>query len=184
MSPKKRRAAGVQGLHPSEQKELLTRLAKRRGAVGEAFREELERIVAKVDPDDVAGEVQVTLELIDVDTILDRAGEDRYGYTAPHEAAAEVLGEALDPYLERMRWYHASGRLEAYDAYTIGILRGLYDFEHECEAAWPEWAPDDVRETFSQVLDEWKRRRKGAIEQAMMRDRLAEGCPGWERGLV
>ena len=179
MSPQKRRPARVGDLRPSEQATLLERLAKRRDAVGQAVRDEIERLVAAVDPDEVAGEVQVDLELIAVETILDRAGEDRHGYTAPHDAAWEVLEETLEPYRERLDWYRAAGRLDAYDAYALGVLQGLYDFHHESDAEWKVWAPDDAAEAFARVFDAWKRHRRGATERQAMAERLAERCPGW-----
>ncbi|MFU8888609.1 MAG: hypothetical protein ACNA8N_08430 [Trueperaceae bacterium] len=183
MSPKKRRPARVHQLRASEQASLLERLAMREDVVGEVVREEIERLVANVDPEEVAGDVQAVLELLDVDAIMDRAGEDRYGYTGPQEAAWEALEDALAPYRERLNWYHTAGRPELYDAYALGVLRGLYDFHHESDAEWTALAPDDAGEAFAWVLDEWKRRRRGTAERQAMRDQLAEHCPGWEQGL-
>jgi hypothetical protein len=184
MSPKKRRAPRVDDLRPSEQATLLTTLAQRTDAVGKAVREEMERLLATVDPEAVAGEVQLDLELIDADAIAARSGEDRYGYTAPYDAAWQVLEETLEPHVERMTWYHAAGREEAFDAYALGVLKGLYDFHHESEAEWTDLAPDDAVEAYRWVLDEWKRRRTGDEDRQAMRDRLATWCPTWERGLV
>ena len=181
---KKRKASSVNDLRPVEQAVVLETLAARNDAVGEAVREEIERLLAAVDPESIAGEVQVDLELIDTDTIEDRSGTDRYGYTAPDEAAWEVLEEALASYLERMKWYHSAGRDGACDAYAFGVLRGLFVFHHESEAEWTELAPDDVREMFGSVLREWQRLRKGTAERDAMRDQLATWCPGWERDVT
>lgn len=181
MSPRRRRAALVTDLRPSEQAALLARLAQRRDAVGEAVRDEIERLVAVVDPDEIAADVQLTLEFLDVETLWARAGEHRHGYTAPHEAAWEALEEALAPFVGRLGWYHAAGRLDAYDDYALGVLRGLYDFHHDSDTEWKAWAPDDPREAFGQVLDTWERHRDGPTERQAMRVRLATWCPGWER---
>ncbi len=184
MSRKKRHAPSVNDLRPFEQTAVLTTLAQRNDAVGEAVRKEIERHLATVDPESVAGEVQLDLELIDVDTIEARSGADRYGYTAPEEAAWEVLEQTLEPYLERMQWYHGAGRDEACDAYALGVLRGLYDFHHDNEAERNELSPDDAREMFGGVLRAWQRRRKGTAERQAMRDQLATWCPGWERDVT
>jgi hypothetical protein len=181
---KKRKASSVNDLRPVEQTMVLETLAARNDAVGEAVREEIERLLPAVDPESVAGEVQIDLEFIDLDTIEARAGDDRYGYTPPDEAAWQVLEETLEPYLARMEWYHSAGRDEACDAYALGVLRGLFDFHHDSEAEWKELVPDDVREMFGSVLREWQRRRKGAAERDAMRDRLATWCPGWERDVT
>ncbi len=109
MSRKKRHAPSVNDVRPFEQTAVLTTLAQRKDAVGETVLKEIERHLASVDPESVAGEVQLDLELIDVDTIEAPSGADRYGYTAPEEAAWKVLEQTLEPYLERMQWYHAAG---------------------------------------------------------------------------
>jgi len=181
MSKKRRRAPGVSDLRPSEQAAVLTTLARRRDAVGEAVREEIERRLAGVDPEAIASEVQFDLEHIDVDAIFARSGRHRYGYTAPYEAAWQVLEETLEPHLERLRWYHDAGRDEACDAYALGVLRGIYDFDHDSDAEWTTWSPDDAREAFGWVVGAWQERRKGSAIRQAMRDRLATWCPGWER---
>jgi len=183
MSPKKRRPARVSDLRPSEQATLLERLATRKDAVGDAVRDEIERLVAAVDPDEVAGDVQFDLELLDVESLWARSGRHRYGYTDPQEAAWEMLENALAPHRERLNWYRAAGRPEAYDAYALGVLQGLYDFHHESDAEWKAWAPDDAGEAFAWVLDEWKRHRRGDAERQAMWDQLAERCPGWGQRL-
>ncbi len=127
MSGKKRHAPSVDDLRPFEQAEVLRTLAQRADTVGEAAREEIERHLANVDPESVAGEVQFALERIDVDTIAARSGRHRHGYTAPEEASWQVLEETLEPHLERMKWYHGAGRDEECDAYALGVLRGIYD---------------------------------------------------------
>lgn len=123
MSQKARRAPRVEDLRPHELTILLTRLARRNGAVGSAVREEIERLVASVDAEQVAGDVAMDLAGIDDDEITHRSGDDRYGYTAPYDAASEVLEETMRPYVERLGWYHDAGRLEACDAYALGVLR-------------------------------------------------------------
>ncbi len=181
MSRKNRHTPNVTDLRPFEQTAVLTTLAQRADAVGEAVLEEIERLLTNVDPDGVACEVQLDVELIDIETIAARSGRHRYGYTAPAEAAWQVLEETLEPYFERMKWYHAAGRDEACDAYALGVLRGLYDFHHDSEAEWKEQSPDDAREMFGWVLQAWEERRKGTAERQAMRDQLATSCPRWKR---
>jgi hypothetical protein len=181
MSPKKRRAPRVEDLRPHERSMVLTLLAQRKDAVGKAVRDEIERFIASVDVEAVAGDVVSDLDAIDEDAIAARSGEDRYGYTAPYDAVWEVLEETLEPHVERLCWYHDAGRHEACDPYALGVLRGLYDFHREGDATWMEVAPDDLREIFAWVLREWQKRRTGAAERQAMRDHLATWCPGWER---
>jgi hypothetical protein len=181
MSRKMRHPPEVTHLRPFEQTEVLTTLAGRDDAVGEAVRKEIERVLANVDPDGIAGEVQRNLEFIAVETIAARSGRHRCGYTEPEEAAWQVLEEALEPHLERMKWYHGVGQDDACDAYALGVLRGLYDFHHEGDAEWKQLSPDNAREMFGWVLNEWEDRRQGTTERRAMRDRLGSYCPRWER---
>ena len=180
MSPKKRRAPSVEDLRPHERSMVLTRLAQRTDAVGKAVRDEIERLVVRVDVEAVAAEVEVDLELIDEDEIAERSGSDRYGYTAPYDAVSEVLEATLQPYVDRLAWFFDAGRHDGCDAYALGVLRGLYDFHHTGDATWKELAPDDVRELFAWVAREWQERRTGAAERQAMRDHLATWCAGWE----
>ena len=181
MSKKRRRAPGVSDLRPSEQAAVLTTVARRRDAVGEAVREAIERRLAGVDTEAIASEVQFDLEHIAVDAIAARSGSDRYGYTAPYEAAWQVLEMTLEPHVERLRRHHAAGRDEACDAYALGVLRGIYDFDHDSDAEWKAWSPDDAREAFGWVLRAWQKHREGSAVRQAMRDQLANWCPGWQR---
>ena len=181
MSSKKPRAPRVEDLRPHEHMAVLTRLAQRNDAVGKAVREEIERLIAGVDVEAVAAEVEMDLAGIDEDEIAARSGEDRYGYTAPYEAAWQVLEETLQPHVERLSWFYDAGRHDACDAYALGVLRGIYDFHLEGDAPWKESAPDDLRELFGWVLREWQGRRTGVAERQTMRDHLATWCPTWER---
>jgi hypothetical protein len=139
-------------LRPHERSMVLTRLAQRADAVGEAVRHEIERLVVSVDVEAVAAEVEVDLDLIHEDVLAARSGSDRYGYTAPHEAVWEVLEETLQRHVERLSWFYDAGRHEACDAYALGVLRGLYAFHHAGDATWKELAPDDLRELFAWVV--------------------------------
>ena len=179
---RKRTPPSVDDLRPLEQAAVLTALARRGDAVGDAVRAEIARHLERVDPELVADEVRFDLEHIDVETIAARSGSDEYGYTAPYEAAWQVLEETLEPHLERLKWYHDAGRVEACDAYALGVLRGIYDFHHGSDVEWTSWSPDDVGEAFDWILGAWQNLRKVAAARHAMRDGLATFCPGWERG--
>ena len=95
-----------------------------------------------------------------------------------------MLEETLEPYLERMKWYHAAGRDEACDAYALGVLRGLYDFHHDSEAEWKQHWPDHAREMYGWVLDAWEECRKDTAERQAMLGQLATSCPRWKRDVT
>ena len=178
-----RKPSSVNDLRPLEQAAVLTALARRADAVGDAVRAEIERHLERVDPELVAGEVRFDLEHIDVETIAARSGSDgEYGYTAPYEAAWQVREEALEPYPERLKCYHGAGRVETCDASALGVLRGLTSFRHSSDVERASWSPDGVGEAFVWILGEWQRLRAGAAARQAMRDGLATFCPGWERG--
>ncbi len=169
----------VEDLRPEEAASVLRRLLDEGGVVADAVRLEMVRVLTHVEPDDVAAEVQTDLELLEVEELWDRSGKTRHGYTHPADMAWQMIEEVLTPYLKRMKQYQEVGLAEERDRYVLGVLQGIYAFEHETQTDFQEWAPDDTGEAFRWILDEWKKTRKGKRARQQMHEALAERCPEW-----
>jgi hypothetical protein len=83
-------------------------------------------IVAHVDAEAVAEDVEETVLGLDLDDLEARAGRKSWGYVEPTEAAWELLGEAVDPFVDEMKRHIRLGFEAAAIATCAGIVLGLY----------------------------------------------------------
>ncbi len=95
-----------------------------------------------IDPDDVAAEVLQELDFLEVEDVWDQAGASRDGYRETGEVADEMIGNALEPYREDLSRYQRLDMLEEATCICMGIISGLYLFEHESSSAFKDWAAD------------------------------------------
>ena len=181
MPPEKRsrRRALIDSLTANDALAVLAQLSRAGGKIGEAVNLAITEYLQAVDCDEIARDVLYALEAIAVEDVWDRSGRTRHGYTDPGQAAVDVFEEALEPFVAKMREYL---KLEMYpqaDEYCMGLLQGIYDFEHSSESGYKDWAVDVAGESFGWVRKVWMdgRRDPGAHER--MGVRVASGCPKW-----
>jgi hypothetical protein len=135
--------------------------------------------VSDVDVEAVAGEIEQAVLDLDLDDLNARAGRTRRGYVEPTEAAWELLGEALDPFLSEMKRRMALGFEAAAVATCQGIVLGLYRCRDEGVDRLLGWAEDFPAETAGQAVEmlasESAGRRRGGwqLPQAFV-DRVPE----------
>ena len=120
--------------------ELLLRSTPRVATDAEHIAREL---LADTSIETVAEEVEWGLRAREADELQGRAGRHRYGYVEPTEAAWEILGEALDPYLKDVeRLLRLRMRNAAQDT-ALGIVAGLYRCRDVDDSELLlSWAPD------------------------------------------
>ena len=177
MSRKKRRL-NVEDLSTREMTDILRRLLGKKGEVADVVRAEMERCFTEVAPDAVAADVHVELERLDVEELWNRSGRSRYGYTHPAEAAWEMIEEVLEPHIDRIRDYHETGKKKECDRYTLGVLKGIYDFDKKSRTEFKsQTSPDDPMEGFCIVLEKWKELRPEKDACGWMQQMLEESCP-------
>jgi hypothetical protein len=111
------------------------------------------------------------LDLDDLD-----AGARPGGYVEPSEAAWEVVGKALKPYLDdlerRITLRHED---EAFEV-CKGIVAGLYRAERS-GFELQEYAEDCPSEIAGQAVDMWRRRRRDRVFSRTFVERFA---PEWK----
>ncbi|MFN2537304.1 MAG: hypothetical protein ABR549_04020 [Mycobacteriales bacterium] len=91
--------------------------------------------LATEDADSVARDVEVALRGLDTAHVAYRAGRVYgRGYIHENEAAAELLEEALEPYLSDVTRRAGLGLTEAAGAIGLGLLQGLA----RCESKVPD----------------------------------------------
>jgi len=108
------------------------------GRIAEIATEQL----MEIDPDDVAAAVLQELDFLEVEDVWDQAGASRDGYRETGEVADEMIGNALEPYREDLSRYQKLDMLEEATCVCMGIISGLYLFEHESSSEFKNWAAD------------------------------------------
>lgn len=144
-------------LKPEEAAEILRRLlAARPDLAGEA-EQTARAFLEEVAFEEVADEVEDIVAALDPDDFYGRAGRHDWGYVEPWEAAWQMVEEAVEPFVEdmkrRMRLGHETEALEV----CKGVLLGLYRAERGGDERVVDWAPDAPGEAAADALNTWLR---------------------------
>jgi hypothetical protein len=108
--------------------------------------------IADVDAGAVADEVEQAVLDLEADELDSRAGRTRDGYVEPTDAAWELLGEALDPFLEEMKRHIELGFEAAATETCAGIVLGLYRCRDKGSDRLLGWAEDFPAETAGEAV--------------------------------
>lgn len=162
----------LNALTAAEKGELLDA----RPAVREQAEELAVRRLSRVDPAGVADDVESTLRSADIDELNGRAGyHPGIGYVHPVEAAAQILDELLQPYLDDLRRHADLGMTAAAVDLAVGILHGLHRCRDGSSESLLEYSPDYADERAAQVV-----RQCSAVGVELPVDDLADVLSGWE----
>lgn len=108
-----------------------------------------------VDPDDVAAAVFQELDFLEVEDVWDQAGASRDGYRETGEVADEMIDNALESHMEELSRYQRLNMLEEATYICMGIISGLYMFEHESSSEFKDWAVDLPASYAEGALRKW-----------------------------
>ena len=122
------------------------------------------------------------MRAVDVDALSGRAGRHSWGYVEPDQAALDLLGEAVDPFLEDMKDKLGLGLQAEGLEICKGIVLGLYRV-HKRGGELLQYAPEFPEEHAGWVVDIW--RAGGDEEKAVRRTRpLAGKVPAFPKDFV
>jgi hypothetical protein len=158
---------------------ILKVLADRDDGVTQEIEAIARELFSHVTIDDVAANVQMELESLDVEYVWDRAGSKRGGYVDPGDAGWEMFEEALKPFQDEELKYRKLSMQKEAELTCLGILKGIYDFHEESSTEYKQWAVDAPGEYFAMILGDWKRLFKGRLPFQRMRGFLETHCPDW-----
>jgi len=137
-----------------------------------------------VDWEEVAFELYEELEFLEVEEVWDQAGPTRHGYVDPGEAADEMVDEIVEPYLEEPKKLQALGMSAQANRMCMGLLLGLYKFEHESTSKFKDWAGDAPIVFAETVVDAWKTGAPSRADVAAVKAFIEEELGGWGARLV
>ena len=138
--------------------EVVKRLSEKGGEIREVVLLEVKNLLMAVDEDETADEVFCVLDSIDVQDCWDRSGSSRHGYTEPSEAAVELVEEELQPFYDQAKRYRELVMAEQETTYSMGVILGIYRYEHEFKSEFRKWCADVPLECAAYVLDTWRER--------------------------
>jgi hypothetical protein len=164
--------------------EVVKRLSEKGGKIREAVLAEAKNLLTAVDVDETADEVFCVLDSIDVQDCWDRSGKSRYGYTEPSEAAVELVEEELQPFYDQPARYQELGMAEQETTYSMGVILGLYRYEHESKSEFRKWAEDVPIECAGYLLNKWRERNQGIAPAQAMDEFIQHRCPEWAKYLI
>jgi hypothetical protein len=164
--------------------QVIKRLSEKGGKIGKAVLAEARNLLMAVDLDETADEVFSVLESIDVQDCWARSGKSRYGYTEPSEAAVEIVEEELQPFYDQAKRYRELGMAEQETIYCMGVILGIYRYEHESKSAFREWCEDVPIECAGYLLDTWRKRNRGTAAAQAMKEFIQRRCPKWAKYLI
>ncbi len=142
------------------------------------------KLLSNGDADKIADEVYCELDGIDVEELWDRSGPSRHGYSSPEEMAVEMLEELLQRYIDRVKKYHEIGMAQQSREYCMGVLQGIYEFDHRSKSQFKEWAMDVPSECFGALLSDWRRGCSQKDDLVKMNKFISKNCPEWARWAV
>jgi hypothetical protein len=164
--------------------EVVKRLSEKGGEIGEAVLAEAKSLLMGVDVDETADEVFCVLDSIDVQDCWARSGRSRYGYTEPGEAAVELVEEELQPFYDQAKRYQELGMAEQETTYSMGVILGIYRYEHESKSEFRKWCEDVPIECAGYLLDKWRKRNQGIAPAQAMDEFIQHRCPTWAKYLI
>ena len=90
--------------------------------------------------EDIADEVFLDLDSLEVEEIWDSSGATRYGYVDPVDKAWEMFEDAIEPYLDELKKCQDLKLSKEAKKHCMGMLKGIYQFERESESEHKDWA--------------------------------------------
>jgi hypothetical protein len=174
----------IKKLTPEQALEVVKRLSEKGGEIGEALLAEARNFLTAVNVKTTADEVFFVLDSIDVQDCWDRSGRSRYGYTEPSEAAVELVEEELQPFYDQAKTYRELGMTEQETTYCMGVILGIYRYEHESKSEFREWCMDVPLECAGYLLDTWRERPQDTASAEAMDEFIQRRCPKWAKYLA
>ena len=171
-------------ISPNEALEILRQITKTDKKLKKRIIELAEDLFRNVDVEAVCDDVFDSLDGIDVHELWDRAGPKTDGYTSSEDMAVEMFEEALEPFLQELyRLFDLKMHQEA-KLYCMGIVKGIYQYKGDSRSEFKDWATDVPEESYSYIVNEWKKRGCRVKDKKEMRDFIANECPDWSKWAI
>jgi hypothetical protein len=139
---------------PTEALLILRKLAESDTGMRKIIAEIAEDLIKDVDIDEICDDVFSTLDFIDVHELWDRSGAFSGGYTSSEDMAYEMVEEALNPFEKEVYRLFALVMKQEAKLSCMGVLKGLYQYEHESKSEFKGWGADVPGECYDHLVRE------------------------------
>lgn len=167
-------------LSPEEASEVLRELLDTNRSLRPTATEIATRRITDVDAKRIAKTLSEALLALDVFAFDGRAGDTRWGYVGPTEAAWEILEETAAPFIADAVRLAELGHEDAAMTACRGVLLGLYAVRGKGADDLLGHAPDFPDETAAHALDKFRSalgRRPGKADK--LRE-MVSGMDEWD----
>lgn len=169
----------VEALTETQRAELIRRLHDRGGEVRQALLEEAQNVLKDVDSHEVAEEVFMDLDMIQVETLWDNSGPTRDGYISPEDEALDLIEHELEPHVQQVWDYLQLNMQTKARTYLQGVLLGLYRYDQESDSEFKDWAVDIPINLFGALLDNWREKTGNYSRKTEIDAFCQKMCPKW-----
>lgn len=169
----------VSALTETQKAELIRRLHDRGGEVRRVVLEEARNLLSNVDLHEVAEEVYVDLDMIQVETLWDNSGPTRDGYISPEDEALVLIEHELEPHVQQVWDYLQLNMQVEARTYLQGVLLGLYRYDQESDSEFKDWAVDIPINLFGALLDKWREKTGNYSRKTEIDAFCLQMCPKW-----
>jgi len=142
---------------------------------------EIKNALTILDYNEVARDVESSLDFLDEKELYDRSGPSRTGYHDPGEMASIMVEEALAPYQDQLKRYYEMGMHYEAKEFCKGVLKGLYEYARNSSTPFSQYAMDAPAEMFGWILDEWIKKNKKKVYQVEMKEFIEKECSDWSK---
>lgn len=144
---------------------ILKMLVEKHPSMIKSIQEVINELDCDLNANQIANELFVELDLLDVEDLWHNSGATRHGYVDPIDLAFDMMEEVVEPYMKKFRKLSSNSKWEEAKTICMGILMGLSDFETKSNSEFKDWAPDVSDTLQSNLIDEWK---EGCKKQALI----------------
>jgi hypothetical protein len=169
----------IDHLSPNDALAILKILAREDDRLGTRIAEVATLYLSSVDPEDIALDLYAELDALDVREVWDRAGATRHGYIEPQEVASEMIEQVIEPFWQEMHKYAQMGFHAQAKQVCVGLLLGLYRFEHGSTNEFKDWAVGEAAEFARKVIHRWKSGSPSHADVSEVRKFLDDQLKGW-----
>ena len=131
------------------------------------------------DIEEIAEALRAELEDLEVEEVWDGAGRTRHGYVDTSEVADQMMQRVLDPYLENLERYQRLHMTREATYLCMGVMQGLYEFEHESASQFKDWATDLPVAYAEIALEKWREGKPPSSAIHAMQNFIEENLLHW-----
>ena len=166
-------------ISPNEALEILKLLAKTDTQIKKKILDIAENMIKDIEYDSICDDVFWALDGIDVHELWNSSGSTVDGYISTEQMAVEMIEEELEPFQQEVFRLIELGLSQEAKLFCMGVLKGIYMYNHDSKSEFKDWATDIPGECFHHLLDEWEKCSKKKSDIKEMNEFLMRECDKW-----